>query len=58
MRCIDRFEKYRDDDFDRILLLIRNGTVKTGKYAHLVKVDEDKIIKGRELFDDEDSEGK
>ena len=54
MKCIERFEKYRDDDFDRIILLIKNGTIKCGKYSHLVKVDEDKPIKGKTLFESEE----
>ena len=50
MRCIDRFKKYREDDFDRVMLLIKNGTIKCGKYAHHVKIDENKSFKGRKEF--------
>lgn len=52
MKCIDRFQKYRSDDFDKILIDIRNGNIKSGKYAHLVKIDEDKRMKEGELFKD------
>lgn len=39
MNPIERYEKYVDDDIDRIVLLIKNGTIKSGKYARLVQVD-------------------
>lgn len=39
MKAIERYEKYKDEDFDAIILKIRNGTIKCGRYAHLVKVD-------------------
>ena len=51
MRCIDRFQKYRKEDMDKILLDIRNGNIKCGKYAHLVKIDENKPLKEGRLFD-------
>ena len=50
MKCIDRYEKYRDEDFDKIILEIRRGNIKAGKYSHLVKVNKNKIIKDKELF--------
>ena len=53
MRCIERFVKYREDDLDRVLIHIRNGTLKPGKYAHLVKVDESIKVKEGKLFKDE-----
>ena len=52
MKAIDRFKQYRDEDLDRIIIYIRNGKIKTGKYAHLVKVDPDKKIKEGHLFKD------
>ena len=52
MRCIDRFQKYRKEDMDKILLDIRNGNIKCGKYSHLVKVDENKSLKEGHLFKD------
>jgi N-acyl-D-aspartate/D-glutamate deacylase len=56
MKCIERFDKYRDEDFDRVLLLIKNGTIKCGKYADLVKIDKDKTIKDKkEYFNDNSS---
>lgn len=51
-RITQRYEEYRDEAFDRIIVLIKNGTIKCGKYAHLVKIDEDKIMKGKEFFND------
>lgn len=53
MKCMDRFQQYKDENFDRIMLMIRNGTIKAGKYSHLVKINENKIIKGKELFKNE-----
>lgn len=51
-RITQRYEEYKDEAFDRIIVLIKNGTIKCGKYAHLVKIDEDKIMKGKEFFND------
>jgi N-acetylglucosamine-6-phosphate deacetylase len=58
LKCIDRFQKYREDDFDQIILKVRNGTIKPGKYAHLVKVDDDKKMKGCEFFNEKSSKSK
>lgn len=52
MKCIERYDEYKDDDFDNIILKIRNGKIKSGRYSHLVKVDKGKIIKGKEFFAD------
>ena len=56
MKCINRFEKFRDDVFDRVMLLIQNRTIKCGKYSSLVKVDGNKKIQGRSLFDNENGD--
>lgn len=50
MKCIDRYEMYKDYDFDKIILAIKKGSIKCGRYSHLVKVDKNKIIKDKELF--------
>lgn len=52
MKCIDRLQEYGEMDLDQIILLIRNGTIKSGKYAHLVKIDKNKKMNGKELFAD------
>lgn len=52
MRCLERLEQYKDDDFDHIILQIRNGTIKSGRYSHLVKIDKNKEVKGKVLFKD------
>lgn len=52
MKCLERLEKYGDESLDTIILLIRNGTIKSGRYAHLVKVDKNKQMKGKEFFKD------
>ena len=50
MKCIDRYEQHKEDSLDTIILNIRKGNIKAGKYSHLVKVDKNKIIKDKELF--------
>jgi hypothetical protein len=50
MKCIDRYEEYKETQFDIIILNIRKGNIKAGRYAHLVKVNKNKIIKDKELF--------
>lgn len=50
MKCINRYEMYKDYDFDKIILSIKKGSIKCGRYSHLVKVDKNKIIKDKELF--------
>lgn len=52
MRCIDRYEQLKDEDLDKIILNIRKGHIKAGRYSHLVKIDKKKIIKDKELFTD------
>lgn len=50
MKCISRYEKYRDENFDTVMMLIKNGTIKCGRYAHLVKIDKNKKMEGKEFF--------
>lgn len=52
MKCIDRLLQYKDDDFDRIIMYIKKGSIKCGRYSHLVKVDKKAKIEGKELFAD------
>lgn len=56
MKCMNRLQQYKEESFDRIILMIRNGTIKTGRYSHLVKINENKIIKGKELFKNESND--
>jgi hypothetical protein len=62
MKAKSRLEEYKDEtDFDHIMLMIRNGTIKCGKYSHLVKSDKNPNLKRKEFFtdgrkDDSDSE--
>jgi hypothetical protein len=53
-KCIDRLKQYQDESFDRILIKIRKGEIKCGKYAHLVKVDQKKKLKGKVFFQHDD----
>ena len=53
VEAYDRYKKYRDESLDLVILLIRNGTIKCGKHANLVKIDKHAKIKGKEFFNDE-----
>ena len=53
MKCVSRLDAFKDEDFDRIFLKIRKGEIKCGKYAHLVKVDPNKKMKGKVFFQNE-----
>ncbi len=50
MYCKERYEQFKDEYFDTIMLRIRRGDIKCGKYAHLVKIDKKKEYNGKELF--------
>ena len=52
MENIDRYKKYKDESLDRVILYIRNGTIKAGRFSHLVKVDKNAKLKGKEFFKD------
>lgn len=56
MKCIDRLLQYKDEDFDRIILYIKKGNIKCGRYSHLVKVDKKASKIRKELFGDEKSD--
>ncbi len=53
MHCKDRLEEYKDEFFDTILLKIKRGDIKCGRYADLVKIDKNKKYDGKELFKDD-----
>lgn len=42
MKSIDRYQKYKEEDFDTIILKIRSGEIKSGRYSRLVKIDKNK----------------
>jgi len=52
MLAIKRYRKYRDESLDQILLRIRSGEIKCGRYAHLIKIDKSLKMKDGLLFDD------
>lgn len=52
MKCVSRYKKYANESFDVIMIKIRNGTIKCGKYAHLVKIKKDFKVNEKELFSD------
>lgn len=54
MKGINRYQKYQQDGltFDELLLKIKQGVIKCGRYSHLVKIDNNYKIKGKELFND------
>ena len=43
MKAISRYMEYKDDFFDKILLKIKNGIIKCGRYTF--KIDKKKKIK-------------
>jgi hypothetical protein len=55
MKCISRYEKYKEDPFDRYIVLIKNGKIRSGRYSHLVKIDQNKKLEGKEFFTDGDN---
>ena len=50
MKSISRLEHFNGEDFDKIILLIKNGTIKSGKYSNLVKIKKNEKINKKELF--------
>lgn len=46
----ERLIAYEREDFDAIIMKIKNGTIKCGRYAHKVKLKDIKL--GKELFTD------
>ena len=54
MKCIRRYKKNINENFDLIILGIQKNKIKCGKYADRVKIDTDKKIKGNILFQLED----
>lgn len=51
MDAVERLKEYISVDFDTIMMKIKNGTIKCGKYAKRIKVsNNDKL--GKELFTD------
>ena len=53
MNLYERVENYKNEDFSNIIIFIRNGTIKCGKHAHLVKIDKNYKIDEKELFNNE-----
>lgn len=51
-KCVERFNKYRRISLDSVLMDIKHGIIKSGKYSHLVKIDGNKNMKGKVFFDD------
>lgn len=50
MQCKDRYEEYKDEYFDVVIMKIKRGDIKCGRYSHLVKIDKNKKYDGKELF--------
>ena len=53
MKSIDRYVEFREDDLDYILLKIKNGDIKAGKYSDLIKIDKNVKMKKGWFFEDE-----
>ena len=56
MHSSKRYEEYKEESFDMVLMRIRQGKIKCGKYAGLVKIKPEDKIKGKEFFTDGQSE--
>lgn len=50
MKGIDRVERYKDESFDTVIMKIRSGEIKAGKYSGLVKIKKGYKIKDGEIF--------
>lgn len=50
MQSINRLDRFKDEDFDKIIILLKQGTIKAGKYAGLVKIKKNEKYNGKELF--------
>lgn len=52
MYALERYEEYKDTDLDIIVMKIKNGTIKCGKYSNLVKIKklEENFKKQKEFF--------
>lgn len=48
--AVERYEEFKDRNFDDIIMRIASGKIRVGKYAHLVKVKKNEKIKGKVLF--------
>lgn len=52
---MERYDKHKEDDFDAIILRIKSGSIKAGRFAHLVKIDKKAKMKGKVFFDESTS---
>lgn len=48
--AVERYEEFKDRNFDDIIMRIASGKIKVGKYSNLVKVKKNEKIKGKVLF--------
>ena len=53
MYCIERYEEHKKDFIDQLLMDIRYGKIKAGRYAHLVKIDKHAVAKKKGWYFDE-----
>lgn len=57
MKNVKRLQRFEDEPFDTIILKIRRGEIKCGKYSNLVKINKEKTLSKKEvLFDDDHGE--
>lgn len=50
MSPAERLHMYKTDYLDTVLLKIKRGDLKCGKYANRVKIDKNFDIEGKEFF--------
>jgi len=53
MQAIDRYNKYKKENLDRVMIYINNGKIKCGKFANLVKLDKNSKLKGKVFFSED-----
>ena len=51
MNPIKRLTKFIEKDFNEVMTLISNGSIKCGKYSDLIKIDKNSKMKGTRFFE-------
>lgn len=50
MKCIDRYNEFKSEPFDKVILYIKKGIIKSGKYSNLIKINKNEKINRKDLF--------
>lgn len=54
----ERLKTYRESNFDEVILKIKYGVIKAGRFSHLVKVDKNIKVPRKGVLFDERSDSK